>query len=292
MTTSFFISGPCSDSSYEMVRDEPACARFKDYVETLWEKYRGYEDPHFLTEAKSHFFQRYWEMYLTCALIENGFTLERDGPEGPEYFFKYKNRRVWVEAIAPEQGNGADRVPDIVTNGCSPVPITQHTLRYTSAIREKLKSFEIAIEKGIAKVDDGFIIAVNAVLFSPPYANFDAEVPTFVKACLAIGDMVVTFNRHTNEQIAPHFSVRAHVTKSNNATVSMGSLVHPSQTSICAILHSRSGLEGDANKVLGYDFQVLHNPNASLSIDASLFAWCEQFSLINDELHITPRVSV
>ena len=37
-------------------------------------------------------------------------------------------------------------------------------------------------------------------------------------------------------------------------------------------------------ETLGGDFCMLHNPNASLGVDQSLFSWCEQLSLVGDKL--------
>ena len=51
-------------------------------------------DPHFREDARHQFLQRFWEMYLACALLERGFNLERVGHEGPEFFFLCEGRRV------------------------------------------------------------------------------------------------------------------------------------------------------------------------------------------------------
>ena len=51
-------------------------------------------------DARKHFLERYWEMYLTVALIGSGFVPKRVGNTGPEFFIEVEARRFWVEAIA------------------------------------------------------------------------------------------------------------------------------------------------------------------------------------------------
>jgi hypothetical protein len=43
---------------------EPA----REFGETLWDRFRRFADPHFLTEVRRDFHPRFWEMYLNLCL--------------------------------------------------------------------------------------------------------------------------------------------------------------------------------------------------------------------------------
>ena len=111
----FFLSGEATDPGYRNVRDLPHWHDAKAFTEYLWPLYRHLADPNFRTDARNHFNQRFWEMYLACTLIVRGFELHRLGSEGPEFYFIFGGRRVWVEAVAPGPGTGPDRVPETET---------------------------------------------------------------------------------------------------------------------------------------------------------------------------------
>ena len=108
---SFFLPSPTADAGYQNVRDLPHLEEGKLFVESLWPKYQHLADPHFREDARNHFLQRFWEMYLACTLLERGLELHRAGGEGPEFYFLLEGKRTWVEATAPGPGTGPDKVP-------------------------------------------------------------------------------------------------------------------------------------------------------------------------------------
>ena len=67
-----FTPGEAADPSYcNLRRAESKYARAgKDFAQRLWRIYHPYADSHFLTEIRRDFHARFWEMYLTCALME------------------------------------------------------------------------------------------------------------------------------------------------------------------------------------------------------------------------------
>ncbi len=54
----------------------------------------------FPRDARKHFLERYWEMYLTVALIGSGFVPKRVGNTGLEFCIYVEACGFWVEAIA------------------------------------------------------------------------------------------------------------------------------------------------------------------------------------------------
>jgi len=93
-STTFFIDGPCGDPAYLNTRDHPRGVEFKHFVEELWRRSCHLADSHFREDARTHFHQRFWEMYLAVTLIEHDFDLKRYGPEGPE-FYAMLGRGFW-----------------------------------------------------------------------------------------------------------------------------------------------------------------------------------------------------
>jgi hypothetical protein len=67
-----FSPGDALDPAYLNLRSmqEAWIAPARAFVESLWDRFRGFADPHFLTEIRRDFHARFWEMYLTCALQE------------------------------------------------------------------------------------------------------------------------------------------------------------------------------------------------------------------------------
>ena len=75
--TPFFMPGPCDDLAYLNTRDHLRGANHISFVEQLWGRFYPLADPHFREDARTHFLQRFWEMYLAVALLEHGFDLQR-----------------------------------------------------------------------------------------------------------------------------------------------------------------------------------------------------------------------
>ena len=112
--TPFFLDGPCEDLAYRNTRDDPRGADDKAFVEKLWALCHHLVDRPCRTDARKHFLQRFWEMYLAVTLLERGFDLYPGKKKGPEFYALLGNRRVWFEAIAPNPGTGPVQVPPLV----------------------------------------------------------------------------------------------------------------------------------------------------------------------------------
>ncbi len=142
--THFFSLGICGDRDYEAVRDSdlPQMKVCKSFVEELWRDYEPYCDTNFLSNARSQFHQRFWEMYLCVTMIKRGFAIEKSGNAGPEFSITINGRKFWLEAIAPEAGTTEDRVPELVMEQVNPVHTEKILMRYTAALKEKLDKYQ------------------------------------------------------------------------------------------------------------------------------------------------------
>jgi len=64
-----------ADELYQFYRDETRVARYKSYMQNLWEAYCPYADRDFRQQFAQDFNARFWEMYLTCKLLSMSFNV-------------------------------------------------------------------------------------------------------------------------------------------------------------------------------------------------------------------------
>jgi hypothetical protein len=287
--TPFFMDGPCEDLGYLNTRDHPNGAEDKRFVEELWSRFHQLADPRFCEQARNHFLQRFWEMYLAVALLEHGFNLYRHGDEGPEFYALVGNSRIWFEAIAPGPGNGPDKVPQRIVYDessddveFSEVPTEKILLRFTNALDVKRDKYAAALKKGIISVEDSYVLAINSrgIRHAPDCAS----TPHFVQPFLALGSLAVAIDSKTLEVKDSFYQYRPGVLKLSGENVSTRIFLDEDASFCSAVLHSGVG-SANYRDQLGGDFAVLQNPNARRPLDAAVFQWCEQFTFLDDQLH-------
>ncbi len=278
---SFFIPGDCQDPGYRNVRDLPHLEETHNFIESLWRRYQGYEDAHFLHEAKDHFLERFWEMYLAATFLERGFALSRPRNAGPEFCFTSGNQKIWVEAVAPGPGIGNDRVPELQMCSelqmglevASKVPTEKILLRYTNAIAVKRERYLAALEGGILDDSDSYVLAINSR--GIPHAPYGNTLPFFVQALLPFGPLTILIDPETGKFGDPFYQLRESVAKAKGSPVSTASFLDPQFAFVSAVLHSSVDCVNCPSR-LGGDFTILHNPSTSRALDHSVFDWCEQ----------------
>lgn len=271
---SFFSSGPSSNSTYVSVRDLPRFERARSFIEHLWTEYRELADRHFQFEAKEQFQQRFWEMYVAITLKKR-FKLIKVSDEGPEFYFMHENKKVWVEAIAPESGDGDDAVTEPLWGDVAlKVPVDRILLRYTNAMSEKLKKYEKDVVKGIVSPDDHYIIALNCRGIRP--TPFGGDLPYGLRACLAIGQRVISIDTETKKMVDSYFSHRPQVVKKNGEPIPTNLFLDSTFKGIVGLLHS-SVDPLNYPLEMGEDFWFLHNPLALQFFGKSPFQFCRQY---------------
>ena len=275
---SFFTPGPCGDQDYEQVRDLPQARECRRLVEELWQDYAPYSDPNCLSDARNHFHQRFWEMYLCVTMLKRGFVIEQAGGEGPEFSTTIGERKVWFEAIAPLVGSGPDRVLKLEMgklNWPSPEPVL---MRYTAALSEKLRKYQECRAKGIVSERDGYVVAINAnKIPNACFVSLLSLLPYYVQAFLPFGTYTVTINPRTSEKVDEHYQYRNEVKKQSGSAVSTQPFLDPAYVGISAVIHSISNVAGYAcsTKKWGDDFEVLHNPMAANPLPYDALRWCK-----------------
>ena len=280
-TTGFFIQGNCSDPAYKNIRDHPAYHEARQFIDLMWNKYKPLADSNFRTDAKNHFQERFWEMYLAVSLAEKGLNLFRVGGEGPEFYFEHGGKRVWVEAITPGPGTGSDHVPELQLGVVNAVPTEKILLRFTHALVTKQEKYLKALAKGIVSENDAYLLAINSREIR--HTLLESTMPSFIKAFLPIGSLAVAIDPNTRDVVESSYQYRGHIEKLSGENVSTRAFLDSEFAFCSAVLHSSADCLNRPTE-FGGDFCVLHNPVATYQIDQIVFSGSRQFSVQDNEL--------
>jgi hypothetical protein len=104
----FGVQGDDLAQGYATLRDTDLKNNrpFKSEVIRLWQPFFPYADSNFVEEFARNMHQRYWEMYLGCALLDLGLDLQiQNDNAGPDHCINYEGQKIWFEAIAPTKGD-------------------------------------------------------------------------------------------------------------------------------------------------------------------------------------------
>ena len=239
------LFGPADEGTcdaYRACRDHGTKADARAFLEHAWDRLGhlvGDRQQHFLTEFRSNFHAKSWELYLLDVLSAASCRIEPGKPEGPDICAIIGGKRVWIEAVVPTPG--APESPDRVFQRPSGpwagalYPEAALLIRYRSVLEEKLKKIDRYLAKGVIASTDVVLIAVNqgAILDSDLH---DVEVPAIVKAVFPLGETVMVVTPYSEEpprvEIPPRFSV----TKKTGAEVSTTLFIEPRSAAISGVL--------------------------------------------------------
>jgi len=258
-----------TDKNYLALRDNPKFSEYRNYCENLWKRFAPYADPDFPLEFSKQLQPRFWELYLGCSLLDLGFSIiPKSSSKGPDFHIVLDGRNIWIEAIAPNNGEGPDAVPDIYEHsGFDPMPEDKIILRFTNAITEKKKKLDAYIRSGIVSSNDIFVIALNGGGIN--MLMFDGPMPTVIKSVYPVGDEVVTVDVVSRKVISDKYKLRFEIIKDSRKAVSTRAFINPEYINITGILYSNVSL-GTLPSKLGDDFLFIHN---SIAISKLKYGW-------------------
>jgi hypothetical protein len=281
----FFTDDPDVSPDYKAIRDREHCKPYRDFLEYLWARYDPSGDGNecFLGDAKKNFRQRFWEMYLFCAMEERGIAVQKitDKCGGPDFSFEAAGKKYWVEAIVPEAGNGNDKVPFPVLGTANYVPETLIKLRYTNAIDTKFKYWYACMKKNIVEDGDGYIIAINGNAI--PDADCDCGYQYVIQSLYPVGPITHKIDANSLEISEPYLQWEDNVKKQNGVFITTAPFIDKNYSAISAVIHSFAGPTRYASP-LGHDFLLLRNPCALHPLPISSLSWCTQYSFQEGEL--------
>jgi hypothetical protein len=178
----------------------------REHCERLWCTYHAYADPQFIAEFPVRFHQRWFEMYLTVMLLEDGANVQRTSPPGPDVLVDVRGRRVWIEAVCGTGGEPG--LPDSVVEPPQSKPGEPHqgffvpwdkiALRIRSSVEEKKRKYDKYLLEGRVATTDSLLIALN--VYQIPYASSDVERYIF-RSLYGIGNQVLLIDRKTAKAV-------------------------------------------------------------------------------------------
>lgn len=260
----------------------------KNKFDKLWEKFKCYADSHFLTQLKTNFHQRTWEMYVCNVLLEKKLKiqLKQSKNEGPDFVI---DEIAYIECVAPTKGDPTktDSVPEpLVTNPLDEtnhqnllqkVPEDEIILRITQAIKDKQDQYNNWKNKNWFKAKMPFIIAVNIADFA--YSE-DPRIPYMLKALFGIQHEQI--NIKTGEISV---SIRSEITKSSGKLVPVNCFKSNDFKFVSGVLYSNKRVLNHPENI-GEDCIFVNNPFAVNPVDELFVKLFKNWTVIknNDEI--------
>jgi len=264
MTEGLFIDNiHPSDDLYIVIRDEDRCIEYKHYLENLWKIYYPYADKDFPQQLARDFHARFWEMYLTCTLLNNSFQVvpKQRRSKGPDILIDDSIKRIFIEAVTPSRGAGTnpDRVTPLPYGKARTIPNTEIILRYSSAIADKYKKYIDYLEDGLVSTSDSYIIALNSCKIGIEAKGESSGLPRIVKAVLPVGDKVVTISEFSGPIVPWRYQYRPVIQRSRGGSVPSDLFLSDEYKGLSGILYAHSDVANRPNQA-GEEFIFIHNP--------------------------------
>lgn len=283
MTDLFDPSIPSNNDIFLRLRDDSRFAHKRQYCEEMWRDFAPYADPNFPREFADQLHPRFWEMYLGVQLITRGFGLISGKTEGgPDFHFKLNDQDVWVEATAPDEGEGPDAVPSLEEhNSYTPIPEDRIILRFTNSIWEKKQKLAQYIADGLVSSTDPYIVAINGRGID--MLAFDDPLAAVVKSVYPIGGYAVTIDTNSGEAISEGYQPRYEIVKESGAGVPTSAFLDPESSGVSGILYSNAALWNLPDKP-GEEFLYIHNHAADVGLDLGWFGSGKDYYVEDDQL--------
>lgn len=275
-----------TDKRYLLVCNDSRFEEQRVFMESLWGQFQAFADPNFKLEIANQFHSRFWEMYLACTFLELGFELlPRKSSYGPDIQIALHDRKLWIEATAPDAGSGDDAVPGYSKSDNSiewiRIPEEQIILRLTNSFFKKRKSFEEYISSGFISKNDICVIAING--FDIPHVLSETDIPYMVKSVLPFGDLSVTLDVSEMKPINEFYVYRDNIQKKSGASVPTKAFQDPVNDFVSGLLFSTAEL-WNLPSDLGIDFRFIHNPLAKQPLDKKWIGRGKEFWVEGDQL--------
>lgn len=271
MPPPLFSPGPATDDAYLNIRtgETDWLLAARTCIETLWAQFYSFADPNFLTEIRRDFQARFWEMYLTCTMLQHqdrGYCVSCPKP-GPDILLEFNGSRIWIEAVTAT--NGAPGLPDTLgPKGDAANPEEKIVLRYTTAIQEKYRKYLGYLREGHIAKNDAYVIAINAANLLYKWTHAVDDAPPFVKALYPLGYYQLLLDRISGDIVGHQNETRSEIIKASGKKVPVYAFMDRRWRGISAVLCSFA--LPTYTGTLGLDFELAYNPMARSPLHTGL----------------------
>ena len=303
----FDIDSPKASRGYnnlKSVADESTGGQIRDALETMWIDYEPYADTDFCDAFSIDQDPGFWEMYLALVLLSGRKKLRKRAEltlaqrnTGPDICITKGNRRIWIEAMAPDRGDeklNPDRVPELKpgSNDARDNPRRQIELRITHALRTKAKQFAGYREQGIIGEKDSCIVAVSAGQFSLQAAG--EFLPHVISAVYPIGEEIATLDPKTGK-IQTRYAYSAEIERTKGTKPEDPARENAVRTafrnddykSISGLIWSLRSIGNFMGQP--HDLLYLHNQAAERPIPRRWFNWADEYFSSDDRTRLIRR---
>lgn len=280
----FLPTRSVEDSLYARIRDkaDPHAKEFHQTLENMWVDFHPYAPRGFERNLQDSFHQRWWEMYLTLALVRLGLPVTPSRHDhGPDILIEVNGRKIWIEAVAPRPGVTGDAVPEPTLNGCQDLPMRESLLRLTGAVKEKRRKIEGYIQEGIVSERDTNIIAVSSCCLNQFGTLLDFPQPVILRVLAGAGDLVISTNG-TNQSCSEFVDTTQ---RNSGSAVELNLFYQDGYEIVSGILYSPYdplNAPGRPEEAL----ELFINPNGSPSIPSAITDILPTFSEVSSGLEI------
>ena len=228
---------------------------------------------------KDDFYSVWWELYLAYALSEAGVSLvpsndpaRSAGPCRPDLLAS--SPRVWIEAVMPQPGTGADALIEPAAQGVFEVPADAFVLRLATALREKFAKVLRYIEDGTIPTSDAAIIAISGGRL--PFRFQEYAIPNIVRALCGVGFLGTELDVQSTRRLGTYVEFRDHIDKKSKSPVPTDLFLQKESAHVSAVLYSCADCVNYPRRP-GMEFILVHNPNANVPLPSSWLPLGEQY---------------
>lgn len=261
--------------------DSAECQAIRTELEKMWPVYSDLADTNFIAFFNLEPESRYWEMYLGATLRKAGIEVSSND-SGPDIKVDGYSVPIWIEAIAPSQGDPekADYLPDRPESGkVWDVPRDKIILRLTHALEQKRAKFAKYLAEETVAPDDCCVIAVSAG--NLPYPMEDS-LPYIVQAVYPIGHQYVTLDNETLEVVDSGRQHQPFVTKAGEKEIPKFAFLAEEYAQISALIFCAKGI-GNTSENWGEDLILVHNAAAKVALSEGLLNCGVEYSVDMNE---------
>jgi hypothetical protein len=247
----------------------------------MWLRFEPYADADYRAGFARDSDGRFWEMYLACALLDAGNHLLPRGnfPQGggsPDICVIDGDRRIWIEAIAPDLGNGPDQVPALVAvneGGCAvDQALRQVHLRITSALLTKSRILQGYRDQNVIRDGDLALVAISGSRFALQAAGDDP--PHALAAVYPVGNEFIRVNLD-NMQVAGQGYHRDEQIQRAGEPIPRTAFLHPYFGHVSGLIWSRAGI---GNRDRGQrPLTLIHNHAAVTEMPRDWGVWDREY---------------